>query len=227
MHPKPATPMRILLVDDHAIVRAGLRMLVESRPGFWVVGEAATTGEALTLAAREQPDLILLDLDLRGERGIDLLPELFTATPGARVILLTASHDPAEHQQAVQRGAMGVVLKDQAAEVLHQAIAQVQAGGVWLDPTLTARMLSGITRPSATPEPDPATAKIATLTEREREVIVLIGEGLTNKQIAQRLSLSTATVNHHLTAIYAKLDVVSRLELVIYTYQHGLAKAPR
>jgi DNA-binding NarL/FixJ family response regulator len=218
-------PIRILIVDDHAIVRAGLRMLIESHVGLQVVGQAATCRDALAIAAQEQPDIILLDLDLAGESGLALLPELPCVAPRARVIILTGGHNATVHQQAVHGGAMGVVLKDQAAEVLHKAILQVQAGGVWIDAALTARLLSGMTSRSGTPAPDPSAAKIATLTLREREVIALIAEGLTNKQIAQRLSISAATVNHHLSAVYGKLDVPSRLELAIYAYGHGLTKA--
>ncbi len=223
----PTVDIRILIIDDHTILRSGLCMLLESRPGLQVVGEAANRNDALVIARQEQPALILLDLDLGGESGLDVLPELMRVVPEARVIILTGTQDSALHQQAIQRGARGVVIKDQAAEVLHAAITQVQAGGIWLDPQLTAHMLSGIAGSSKGAGLDPEAMRIATLTEREREVVALIGEGLSNKQIAQRLSLSAATVNHHLTAIYTKLDVPSRLELVIYAYRNQLIKPPQ
>jgi DNA-binding NarL/FixJ family response regulator len=227
MTASPTTDIRILIIDDHAVVRIGLRMLLESQPGLQVIGEASNGHDALVLARQEQPGLILLDLDLDGESGLDLLPELLRGVSEARVIVLTGTRDSALHQQAMQRGARGVVMKGQAAEVLFAAITQVQAGGIWLDPQLTARMLSGMAGPSKAAGPDPVAVQIATLTEREREVIALIGEGLSNKQIAQRLSLSAATVNHHLTAIYSKLNVPSRLELMIYAYRNQLVKPPQ
>jgi DNA-binding NarL/FixJ family response regulator len=218
------TRIRVLIVDDHAIVRAGLRMLLESQANLQVVGQAATSREALTSATQEQPDIILLDLDLGGESGLTLLPELRRVVPRARVIILTGTHDAALHQQAVQSGAMGVVLKDQAAEVLHTAITQVQAGGIWLDPGLTARVLAGM---EAARVPDPGAADIAALTEREREVIALLAEGLQNKDVGERLHITENTVRRHLVAIFNKLGVDSRLELVIYAFRHGMVQPPR
>ena len=217
-----ANPIRVLLVDDHAVVRTGLRMLIESRPGLKVIGEAANGSAALEMAGREHPEIILLDLDLGSDNGLDLLPELLATTTGSRVILLTGVRDPEIHYRAVRLGAMGVVLKEQAADVLVTAIETVHAGQAWLDPSLTARVLSGMSGTRRTQETNPETAKIAALTERERAVIALICEGLPNKQIGQRLHISETTVRHHLTSIFDKLGVTSRLELVIYAYRHGL-----
>ncbi|MBV9787154.1 MAG: response regulator transcription factor [Chloroflexi bacterium] len=219
--------VRIMLVDDHTVVRAGLRMLIESRPGLHVVGEAATTGEALTVAAQAQPDIILLDLDLGGDSGLDILPELFTTAKQARVLMLTGVRDPEEHHRAVRLGAMGVVVKEKAADDLLKAIEKVHAGEVWLDGALMARVL-GRSGPVGEMTPvNPETARINSLTEREREVIALICEGLQNKLIGERLFISETTVRHHLTSIFDKLGVTNRLELVIYAYRHGLAKLPR
>ena len=222
-----ANPIRVLLVDDHAVVRAGLRMLIESRPGLKVIGEAANGSAALEMAARERPEIILLDLDLGSDNGLDLLPELLSTAPSTRVILLTGVRDPEIHYRAVRLGAMGVVLKEQAADVLVTAIEKVHAGEAWLDPSLTARVLSGMSGTRRAEETNPEAAKIAALTERERDVIGLICEGLPNKQIGQRLHISETTVRHHLTSIFDKLGVESRLELVIYAYRHGLAKPQR
>ncbi|HEY0602723.1 MAG TPA: response regulator transcription factor [Herpetosiphonaceae bacterium] len=219
--------VRIVLVDDHTVVRAGLRMLIESRPGLQVVGEAATTNEALTVARESQPDIILLDLDLGGDSGLDILPELFTTAKQSRVLLLTGVRDPEEHHRAVRLGAMGVVLKEKAADDLLKAIEKVYAGEVWLDGALMARVL-GRSGPIGEVAPvNPETARIGSLTEREREVIALICEGLQNKLIGERLFISETTVRHHLTSIFDKLGVTNRLELVIYAYRHGLAKLPR
>lgn len=219
--------VRIVLVDDHTVVRAGLRMLIESRPGLQVVGEAATTNEALTVAREAQPDIILLDLDLGGDSGLDILPELFTTAKQSRVLMLTGVRDPEEHHRAVRLGAMGVVLKEKAADDLLKAIEKVYAGEVWLDGALMARVL-GRSGPVGEVAPvNPETARIGSLTEREREVIALICEGLQNKLIGERLFISETTVRHHLTSIFDKLGVTNRLELVIYAYRHGLAKLPR
>jgi DNA-binding NarL/FixJ family response regulator len=219
-------PIRILLVEDHGIVRAGIRMLIENSPGQTVVGEAAGRDHALALAAHTQPDIILLDVYLGADSSLNWLPELRAAAPQARVLLLTALSDRAEHRRAVRLGAVGIVLKDQAASVLATAIEKVYAGEAWLDRTMVATVLSDLVVTSAEPAPDPAKVRIAALTERECEVVALVAEGHQNKQIAQRLSISETTVTHHLTSIFNKLGVASRLELVIFAYRHGLAKPP-
>ena len=218
--------IRVLLVEDHVVVRAGLRMLLESWPRLMVVGEAGDRDAALRLAAEQQPHIILLDLDLGADNGLDFLPQLLDRAPAAHVLLLTGVDDPEQHQRAVRLGALGVVRKDQAASVLLKAIERVHAGEAWLDRTMVARVLSDLARP-AEPPSNPEAAAIATLTDRECQVIQLICEGLPNKGISDRLAISEATVRHHLTAIFSKLGLSSRLELVIYAYQHDLAKPPR
>lgn len=214
--------VRILLVEDHGIVRAGLRMLIENWPGQHVVGEAADRVSALAEAARTQPDLILLDIYLRDESSLSFLPDLRQAAPQARVIILTAVQDAEQHRQAIRLGALGIVLKEQAATVLAEAITQVHAGGAWLDPRLIASLLRELAPPPP-PPPDSPQARHALLTERERAVVACVSEGLANRQIAERLLISETTVAHHLTAIYSKLAVASRLELVVFAYRHGLA----
>ena len=218
-----ATDIRILIVDDHAIVRSGLRMLLESHPGLIVVGEAANGGDARIMAVCEQPHIILLDVDLGPDSGLHVLPGLL-ATTSARVILLTGTRDAEIHVRAVRLGAMGVVLKDHAAEVLISAIEKVHRGETWLDQTLTARVLRG---PAPVPEVDHEAADIAELTVREREIIALLAEGIQNKEVSQRLHITENTVRRHLVAIFSKLGVESRLELVVYAFRHGLAKLPR
>jgi DNA-binding NarL/FixJ family response regulator len=208
------------MIDDHALVRAGLRMLLESQGGIVVVGEAGQGAEALEIVSRKQPDIILLDLDLSGETSTDCIPALLTAAENARIIVLTGVRDNDLHQHAVRLGAVGLVLKERAGTTLLRAIERVYAGEVWLERTMMASVLQRMTRTSH--RTDPEADKIATLTAREREVIALIGEGLRNRQVADRLFISETTVRHHLTSIYDKLDVADRLELVIYAYRHGL-----
>ena len=220
-------PTRILLVDDHVIGRAGLRMLIENHKGMVVVGEAGTRIDALAIAAREKPQIILLDLDMGNESGLDFLRELLDAAAGSRVVMLTGVRDPEAHRRAVHLGAMGLVLKDKAAEVLIKAIEKVHAGEVWLDRSLTASVLSERSHADIGRKPDPDTEKVASLTDREREIVRLVCEGLKNKQIADKLFISDATVRNHLTSILSKLEVSDRFELALYCYRHNLAKPPR
>jgi two-component system nitrate/nitrite response regulator NarL len=220
-----SSPIRVLIVDDHPVLRTGLRMLLESQPGLTVVAETDNGHSALEATAREQPDIVLLDLDLAGQSALDFLPALLDAANQVRVIILTGVRNTELHQEAVRLGAMGLVLKEQATETLLNAIECVQAGEVWLDRTLVSRVLNRLTR--AVQQRDPEAARIATLTEREREVIALIGEGLRNRQIAESLFISETTVRHHLTAVFDKLGVANRLELVIYAYRYGLTRLAR
>ncbi len=222
----PPPSVRVLIVDDHGIMRAGLRMLLESQPGLTVVGEAATCADALALATDTHPEVIVLDLDLGGENAVESIPTLLRTAPDTRILVLTGVRDPEVHRQAIRQGAVGLVVKEKAVETLLEAITKVWAGEVWLEPTMIARVLGDLTRPPSSPQVSAEATNIAKLTEREREVITLVGEGLRNKHIAARLYISEATVRHHLTAIFAKLGLADRFELAIYAYQHGLAQPP-
>lgn len=218
--------IKIIIIDDHAIVRAGLRMLIENNPRMEVVGEAGDRAGAIAISACNQADVILLDLDIEGESGLDFMQEMMAGGERARVIILTGLRDEQLHRRAVQLGAMGLVLKDKAVEVLIKAIECVHAGEVWLDRSLTATVLKEMTRSGQSKANDPELAKIAQLTERESEIILLVCEGLKNKQIAERLFISEATVRNHLTSILGKLGLTDRFELALYCYRHGLARPP-
>jgi DNA-binding NarL/FixJ family response regulator len=213
--------VRVLLVDDHALVRAGLRILIESQPRMQVVGEASDEASALQLADSTRPRVILLDLDLGRETGTDLIPRLLATCPGVRILVLTGVRDADEHRRAVRLGAVGLVQKEMATEVLLKAIEKVSAGDVWLHGSLTANVPTGLSsgRMSAR---DPEAERIATLTPRERDVVSLIAEGLSNKRIASRLGITDTTVRHHLTSIFGKLGVSDRLELLVYAYRNRL-----
>ncbi|HEY8205574.1 MAG TPA: response regulator transcription factor [Pyrinomonadaceae bacterium] len=215
--------IKILIVDDHLLVRTGLRMLIESEPDLKVVGQASNRSEALALAKSEQPDLILLDIDLGSENGLDFLPELTDTVAGVHVLVLTGLREIESHRRAARLGAAGVVLKEHAADVLLKAIKKVQAGELWLDRSMMGSLLREMTQP---PKIDAEAAKIATLTRREREVLTLVAEGLKNRDIAARLFISETTVTHHLSSVFAKLGVSDRLELVIYAFANNLAKTP-
>ena len=216
--------IRILLIDDHAVMRLGLRTLIENQQGLKVVGEASGRPDALELAEREQPDIILLDLSLPGTDGVDLIPELQAVAKEARILVLTGVLDPEAHKRAIHLGAMGVVLKEKAPEVLIKAIEKVHEGEVWLDRAMVANVVGQRSRFREIKKDDPEAAKIATLTEREREVVALIGEGLRNRQIADRLFISEGTVRNHLTTVFNKLEVSDRFELLIFSYRHSIAK---
>ena len=218
--------VRLMLVDDHALVRAGLRMLVESRPDFTVVAEADGGAAALEAAFRERPDLILLDLDLGSDSGIDLIQGLIAAAPGVRVLMLTGMKDPTLHRRAFTLGAVGLVEKDKAAEVLLKAIERVHAGEVWIDRSMMAEVIVEFSRPRKADVADEEATKIRLLSARERDVIALLAEGLNNKNIAARLFVSETTVRHHLSSIFTKLGVKDRLELVVYAYRHKIAAPP-
>src|SRR5262249_13923084 len=160
----PPQSVRVLIVDDHGIMRAGLRMLLESHPGTIVVGEASTCADALALATVTQPDVILLDLDLGGENAVESIPTLLQTAPDTRILVVTGVRDSEVHRQAIRHGAMGLVVKEKAVETLLQAITKVRAGEVWLEPTMIARVLEDLTRPQASPQTSAEATKIARLT---------------------------------------------------------------
>lgn len=220
-----AEQIRILLIDHHIIVRSALRLLIEADPGCTVIGEAADRAGALE-AARSEHDVIISELDLGSESALDFLPELQDAADGAGVLILTGVSDHELHCRAVCLGAMGVVHKAEAAGKLLEAIRSVHAGEAWLSPSITADVLKTMSSGRNTRPADPKAEKIAKLTARERDVIALIGEGMKNKRIADRLFLSEPTVRRYLGMIFDKLEVSDRLELAVYAFQHGLAKLP-
>jgi two-component system, NarL family, nitrate/nitrite response regulator NarL len=224
MQPTPIQ-IRILMVDDQLIVREGLRMLIENHPGTKVVAMASTRSEALETVGREAIDLIILNLELGGYSALSFIPQLRDATKTARILVLTGQRDSETHQKAAQLGAMGVVLKENAAELLLKAIEKVYKGEAWLDRLTLGSLLWHMSNEEVS-TPDPQTKKISSLTDRERQVIGLIAEGLKNRQIAERLFISPTTVTHHLSSIYSKLGVSDRLELVIYAFSNRLAKIP-
>lgn len=215
-------PIGIMLVDDHAVLRSSLRLLLEKQPGMTVVGEASNKVEALEVAAREQPEIILLDLCLREESGMDLIPELLRIAEETRIIVLTGVQDETEFRRAMRLGAMGVVSKEAKPDFLLKAIERVHAGELWLNRQMTATLVTELRRPVEASKPPVETAMIAQLTTREREIISLVAEGKKNKQIADSLRISDTTVRHHITSILGKLGVSDRLELLIFAYKNNL-----
>jgi len=216
--------IRILLVDSHELILAALRALLQNKAGMTVVGEARNKLEAVD-GLHLAPDVILLEIDLGAESGMDVLTSLLHSVPHSRVLIVTASQDHDLHVKALCLGAVGVVLKQQGPDLLVKAIRKVHQGEFWMNRALMAEAMAQMQdRPSR--QKDPETLKIESLTTRERDVISLIGQGLRNKDIGERLFISDKTVRHYLTSIFSKLTVTDRLELMIFAYQHGLARLP-
>lgn len=212
----------LYVIDDHPLLREGIRMLADGAGDLRVAGSSATASGAVEALRGDPPDVILLDLDLGTEDGLAWLPRLVEAAPRARVLILTALRDRARDEEALHGGARGLVLKDASAEVLLSAIRAVASGALWFDPAV---LVSGVSRGAPAPRPRGASGP-ELLTEREREIVARIGRGLRNEAIARELGISEKTVRNHLTAVFAKLGVSGRLELVIYAYQQGLSPKP-
>ena len=228
--PTDTAPIRVLLVDDHRTILWGLEKLIESgKPSMQVVGSATSSSEALKAIEKTSPDVILLDLDLGDENGLDAIPGLIAAS-NAKVLVLTGLRDETVHHRAVLAGARGVIEKETRAESILMAIAKVHEGEIWLDRAATGKLLVEISRKSASRSAtDPVQEKIATLTVREREIIGLAAAnaGATAKSIAEMLHISEHTLRNHLTSIYEKLGVANRLELFAFAHQHKLQPKPR
>jgi len=220
--PRLEQAIRVLLISDLLLERAGLLHILDAS-GIVLVGEANTCEEAVRFAASERPDIILVDLDLRAD-AFRCVEELLSAAPGGRVIALSDRTRAADHHVLVELGATGLVLKSERPEVLIKAIRKVHAGEVWLDRTNTAEVISRLVRHRRSE--DLEVAKMATLTRREHEIIRLVGEGLKNGAIAQRLFVSEATVRNHLTSILSKLGLSDRFELAVYAFRQGLVRYP-
>ena len=225
-NPLSFAQIRILLFNSDIIARCGVKLLLESRPGLKVIAEAGDKETALKLAAQESPDIFLLHDSGNNPLDFELFTDLIAMNIKPRMILVTGENNSQFHLQAVKKGVLGVVGTHNPPEVLTKAIEKVFAGEVWLDRSLIAHYFIQESHGTALPRSDPQAVRIAQLSDREREVIALVGEGLKNQQIADQLFLSEVTVRHHLTSIYKKLSVTDRLELVIYAYQNELARLP-
>ena len=215
--------IRILLVDDHKTMLWGLERLIQAEgPSFTLVGSASDGAEATALCASLHPDIVLLDLDLKGSSSIDFLPAL-VANGSTRVVILSANRDQGTLAAAVKAGARGVVSKEAPTDDVLLAVRKVHGGELWLDQSLMQALLGQLVAPAL--KADPEAERIATLTARERDVIGMIvqGKGALNKELAERAFISERTLRNHLTTIYQKLDVANRLELYVYATKHGLS----
>ncbi len=208
-------PIRVLLVEDQTLMRQGLRTILELEEDMQVVGEATGGGEAVQAALALRPDIILMDVQLPGQSGVEATAAICAAWPEAKVIILTTFDRDDYVYQAVRAGAAGFLLKDTPADNLLAVIRKVQAGETFLQPEIAARALRELLRP-AEPPLDP-------LTEREGEVLVLLAQGLANRQIAEALVLSEGTVKNHVANILAKLRAANRTEAADIARRRGLA----
>jgi two-component system response regulator NreC len=202
----------LVLADDHAVVRTGLRLLLETEPGHEVLAEAATAEDALRFVRAHRPSVLVLDLNMPGRPSLEVLPEIRAAAPETGVVVLTMQEDPAFAREALRSGALGYVLKEAADEELLQAVRLAAEGETYLNPRLGARLAAEPPAPSGPPDD---------LTEREVEVLRLIALGHTNTEIAAQLYLSVRTIESHRAHIQQKIRRTSRAELVQYALEHG------
>lgn len=214
-------PIRIAIADDHPIFRDGLRRLLESEPNLRVVGEAADGRQAIDLVRQTNPDILLLDVAMPNLPGLDALRELSESQSPVRVVILTASIERPQMLQALQLGAKGIVLKESATQVLLKSLTAVMDGGYWVGkesvPDLKELVLKDM---PSTDEQSPG--EKWGLTRREMQMVAAIVEGSSNREIAQKFGVREDTVKHHLTSIFSKLGVTTRLELALFAIDHKL-----
>jgi two-component system response regulator NreC len=211
--------IRVLVVDDHAVVRSGLRRLIDVESDMETVGEAGTVRDAIFEARSANPDLILMDVVMPGESGIEGLPKLLHEHPEVKVLVLSMQDDPRYLREAFAAGASGYVLKEAADTEVVTAIREVAAGGRYVHPELGARLIAAEAEAARQAEADP-------LSDREREVLRLLALGFTNQEIAKQLFISVRTAETHRAHVMQKLRLASRAELVRYAIAHGLLEQP-
>jgi two-component system, NarL family, response regulator NreC len=207
--------IRILVVDDHAVVRSGLKLLLSAEPDLEVVGEAGNARDAVFEVRAQKPDVVLLDVVMPGESGIEAVPKLLHESPETKVLVLSMQDDPNYVREAFAAGASGYVLKEAADAEVVDAIRQVAAGGSYVHPVLGARMVAADAQAKAAAAADP-------LSDREREVLTLLALGHTNQEIAKQLYISVRTAETHRAHIMRKLGLETRAALVRYAIAHGL-----
>jgi NarL family two-component system response regulator LiaR len=219
-------PIRLLIVDDHKLIREGIRAVMQFQSEFKVVGEANDGEEAVALARTLQPDVILMDLVLPRRSGVEAIAQIRAENPAARILVLSSFAEDARIKAALQAGALGYLLKDSDPEELLHAIRQVYQGEYALHPEVTRRLVHELHTLAETAAAPPAASKVNALTEREREVLRLAAQGCTNKSIAQRLSITEATVRSHMSSLLNKLSLESRTQAVLLALHAGLGQPP-
>jgi DNA-binding NarL/FixJ family response regulator len=218
-----SSPIRILIADDHPLFRDGLRRLLQAEPGFEVVAEAADGDGVVALARRTKPDLILLDLSMPKQDGMQVLRELSTARIPARTLMLTAAINKAQIVQALRLGACGVILKEATTQRLFDSIHCVMSGQYWVGRESVSDLVMALR--SVSPPDGGEKVRDFGLTPREIEIVTLVVAGYSNPDIAQRCSISEQTVKHHVSNVFDKLGVSNRLELALFAVNHRLTAA--
>jgi DNA-binding NarL/FixJ family response regulator len=208
----PQSPIEILVADDHPVVRDGLSAILSTQPDFHIAGEAASGPEALAMASEKKPDVLLLDLEMPGMDGVEVLKRLRQSQPEVKTIVFTAFDTDERILNAVQAGARGYLLKGAPRSELFEAVRIVYGGGSLLQPVVASRLLERLSTP----------APVEELTAREEEVLVLLAQGKQNKEIARELSITERTVKFHISAILGKLEAGNRTEAVSIAVQQGL-----
>jgi DNA-binding NarL/FixJ family response regulator len=214
--------IRIVIADDQALVRSGMRLVLEAEPDFRVVGEATTGSEAIDEVVRHSPDVAVIDVRMPEMDGLEATRRIQQRAPGTQVVVVTTFHLDEYVLGALRAGAAGFLLKDAAPETLADAVRTAAAGESLLSPAVTRRLIEHFI---VQPQPDPELGRrIEELTERERDVMRLVARGMTNAEIAADLYLGEGTVKSHLTSILAKLGVRNRAQLVVAAYEGGMVR---
>lgn len=210
--------IRILIADDHPVVREGMAAMFSNIPDLDLVGQAEDGQEAVELAQRLNPDVILLDLVMPNKDGLEAIRDIKENDPSAKILVVTSFTEDDKVFPAIKSGAQGYLLKDAPPEVLLQAIRDVYRGELSLHPTIARKLIHEISRPSPLPPTD------TPLTEREIAVLQLIAQGLTDKEIAENLSITTRTVRYHVSNILSKLHLANRTQAALYALQEGISE---
>jgi len=211
-------PIRILIADDHAIVREGLRSLIATEPGMELLGEASDGIQAVDKARVLQPDVILLDMMMPRKDGLGAINDIIKENPNARILVLTSFAEDEKVFPAIKAGALGYLLKDSSPQELLQAIRNVYHGEASLHPTIARKLMRELNQPATLP---PTTDP---LTEREVEVLRLVAQGLSNDEVAEKLVVSERTVRTHVSHILDKLHLANRTQMALYAVREGIAK---
>jgi DNA-binding NarL/FixJ family response regulator len=219
---KASPNIRVVIADDHAIFREGVRKLLEGAGDISVVGEAGTGEDTIRILSKVKPDVLLLDLRMPGKDGLGVLEEMNGNTVQTRVILVTEGESEHDVVRAMRLGARGVVWKQSASALLLKSIRKVHAGEIWLDNRMTAELIDAFKKSSESG----VRREKPLLSPREREIVQLVAQGFRNREIAEKLFISEQTVKNHLHNIFDKLGVSDRLELALYAIHHHLTDLP-